>query len=515
MPNSMPMSVALLSTAEMAEADRRTIAAGTPGIDLMESAGAAVARAVLSLTGGSRRPVRVFCGPGNNGGDGLVAARILRDHGLPIEVGLLQPLPVFSGDAGCAANRFGGPFGTLRELDVQPATIVVDALFGAGLSRSLAGEAAAAVDRINHSGAAVIAVDIPSGVEGNSGAVLGTAVRAHTTITFFKRKPGHLLWPGRGLCGTIVVADIGISETVLTDINPSTFAAEPPLWCGEFPRPHPGGHKYDRGHALVLSGDLTHTGAARLSARAALRTGAGLVTLLSPANALAVNAAHLTAIMLMRVDDSAQLAAILADHRKNVLVLGPAMGVGRATRDTVIAALANPAANRRFVLDADALTSFADAPSSLCEAIRKAATTVTLTPHEGEFNRLFGADAAISSAPSKLSRARNAAAISGAIVVLKGPDTVIAHPDGRAAIQTDAPADLATAGSGDVLSGIIAGLAAQAMPAFLAEACATLLHARAAACFGPGLIAEDLPEMLPKVLAAICTDLAATHHPLG
>jgi len=505
----MPMSVALLSTAEMAEADRRTIAAGTPGIDLMERAGEAVAAAALQATAGDLRPVRVFCGPGNNGGDGLIAARILREHGLPVKVGLLQPVSGLSGDAARAADRFAGPFASLSELDLQNGTVIVDALFGAGLARPLDGEAAAAVERINRSGATVIAVDVPSGVEGNSGAVLGSAVQAHTTITFFRRKPGHLLWPGRDLCGSLRVADIGISEAVLADINPRTFAAEPPLWGAALPRPRRSGHKYDRGHAVVLSGDLTHTGAARLSARAALRTGAGLVTVLSPAGALVVNAAHLTAIMLMRVDNAAELRKVLTDHRKNALVLGPAMGVGSQTRDLVTAALAAPGANRRFVLDADALTSFVDMLPNLCQAICEAAGTVTMTPHEGEFGRLFGADQSIAAAPSKLARARIAAARNGAIVVLKGPDTVIAHPDGRAAIQSDAPADLATAGSGDVLSGIIAGLAAQAMPAFYAEACATFLHARAAAAFGPGLIAEDLPEMLPKVLS----ELAAASGP--
>jgi ADP-dependent NAD(P)H-hydrate dehydratase / NAD(P)H-hydrate epimerase len=505
MPHSTPMlrSVALLTTAQMAEADRRTIAAGMPGIDLMERAGEAVARAVLHTKGVSGRPVHVFCGPGNNGGDGLIAARILRDHGLPTRVGLLQERPTLAGDAARAADRFGGPFETLAELDVPHGTIIVDALFGAGLSRPLDGGAAEAVARINRSGATVIAVDVPSGVDGNRGAVLGTAVQAHTTVTFFTRKPGHLLWPGRSLCGDILVADIGISEAVLADINPRTFAAEPPLWRSDFPQPRRGGHKYDRGHALILSGDLTHTGAARMSARAALRTGAGLVTVLSPASALAVNAAHLTAIMLTRVDDAAQLVEVLADPRKNALVLGPAMGVGNKTRELVIAALATPGSNRRFVLDADALTSFADMLPGLCAAIKTAPGTITLTPHEGEFGRLFASDPAIASADSKLARAQIAARMSGAIVLLKGPDTVIAHPDGRIAIQSEAPADLATAGSGDVLSGIIAGLAAQGMPPFFTEACAIFLHASAAAVVGRGLIAEDLPEMLPKILSEI------------
>jgi hydroxyethylthiazole kinase-like uncharacterized protein yjeF len=499
-PSPAPSTAAaLLTTSEMAQADRLTIAAGTLGIELMERAGEAVARIVCQAAAPGQR-ISVFCGPGNNGGDGLIAARRLRDRGFLVDVGLLQPR--LSGDAAIAANRFGGPFSSLAEVDLPAGTIIIDALFGAGLSRPLDGMAGAAVAAINISRAPVIAVDIPSGIDGNTGAVLGVAVKADTTVTFFRRKPGHLLWPGRNLCGNIVVADIGIAEDVLITIVPRAFAAEPALWRSEFRRPDRSGHKYDRGHAVVLSGGITHTGAARLAARAALRAGAGLVTLLSPAASLAVNAAHLTAIMLTRVDDAAELTAVLADQRKNAAVIGPALGVGADTRDLVAAALRAPGRNRRIVLDADALTSFAGSLPQLCHLIKSAPGSVVMTPHEGEFSRLFEAESAIIGAPSKLARARIAAATSGATVVLKGPDTVIAHPDGRAAVQLDAPPDLATAGSGDVLSGIIAGLAAQGMPPFQTEACATFLHARAAETFGPGLIAEDLPEMLPRVIAA-------------
>jgi NAD(P)H-hydrate epimerase len=352
----------------------------------------------------------------------------------------------------------------------------------------------------------IVAVDVPSGLDGTTGLTRGPAFEAALTITFFRRKAGHLLMPGRALCGEVVVRDIGIPDAVLEEIAPKTWANAPALWRAAFPVPSLSAHKFMRGHTLVVSGDATHTGAARLAARGSLRIGSGLVTVASPSDALAVNAAHLTAIMLAKCDDAAGLARMLEDERKNAVVIGPGNGVGEATRAMVDAALKSKAA---VVLDADALTSFAPVPHVLFGMCREG---TVLTPHEGEFARLF--PGLLGEAPSpgergegwgegaigRLEAAREAARRSGAVVVLKGADTVIAAADGRAAINENAPPYLATAGAGDVLAGMVAGLLAQGMPAFEAACAAVWLHGAAASAFGPGLIAEGLPDALPPIL---------------
>ncbi len=282
-----------------------------------------------------------------------------------------------------------------------------------------------------------------------------------------------------------------------------TFENVPALWRALFPRPEIDGHKYDRGHAVVVSGPVWSTGAARLAARAALRAGAGLVTIASPRDALTVNAAASLAVMVRPVDGAEELAQFLADRRLNAVALGPGLGVGAATCEAVLAALSG---ERAVVLDADAITSFVTEPARLAKALRARGNRPTvMTPHEGEFHRYFGALDERTKAGSKLDRARLAASLAGAIVVLKGADTVVAAPDGRAAIAANAPAYLATAGAGDVLTGVVAGLLAQGMPAFEAAAAAVWLHGEAARAVGPGLISEDLSEALPKVYRDLLT----------
>lgn len=481
----------LLSVAEMGEADRLAVQEGACSFDLMERAGQAVAESALALASG---PAVVLCGPGNNGGDGYVAACRLAAAGREVRLAALVSPERLKGDAARAASSWDGAVLAPDAAGLfEGAGLVVDALFGAGLARPLDGPALDLVRQARASGLPILAVDVPSGLDGDSGQVLGDAPAAAETVTFFRLKPGHVLLPGRLLCGRVRLADIGIPARVLETIGPRTFLAEPALWGAAFPWPAVGGHKYGRGHAVALSGPATRTGAARLAARGALRAGAGLVTLASPPGALAENAAHLTAIMLRGFEGADGLAVLLEDGRLNAIVMGPGCGVGPATAALVRAALDG---ERAVVLDADALTSFAGAVESLAEAVgARPARPAVLTPHEGEFARLFpGIEGA------KPVRARKVAALTGAIVVLKGPDTVVAAPDGRAAIARNAPPHLATAGAGDVLAGMMAGLMAQSMPAFEAAAAAVWLHGEAAAAFGPGLIAEDLPEALPKVL---------------
>jgi hydroxyethylthiazole kinase-like uncharacterized protein yjeF len=486
----------VLTTAEMERADRLSIAAGTPGFALMMSAGQAVAEAAMALV--EEGPVLVVAGPGNNGGDGFVAAAELAARGREVSVILLCERDNLQGDAALAARGWKYPVLPFNSHAIGRPALIIDALFGAGLDRAVKGEPLEMIEAINANGAPVLAVDLPSGVNGTAGAVMGTAVRASETVTFFRRKPAHLLLPGRIHCGRVRVADIGIDAAVLEEIQPRTFENIPSLWRQSFPVPRIDGHKYDRGHVVVVSGGPAATGAARLSARGSLRAGAGLVTLASTRDALAVNASALLAVMVRAVDTVVEFAEMLGDKRFSTCVIGPGAGVGARTRDFVLAALS---AKRGLVLDADALTSFADAPDRLFEAIKDSHDPqVVLTPHEGEFPRLFSDISNKHPLRSKLGRVRAAAERCGAVVLLKGPDTVVASPEGRATIAANAPPWLATAGAGDVLSGMISGLLAQGVPAFEAASIGVWMHGEAAREAGPGLIAEDLPEVLPAVM---------------
>jgi ADP-dependent NAD(P)H-hydrate dehydratase / NAD(P)H-hydrate epimerase len=489
------MGMEILTTAEMERADRLAIAAGTPGFALMLSAGQAVAAAAMEMA--EEGPIVVIAGPGNNGGDGFVAAAELAAHGREVQVVLLCERESLQGDAASAARGWKYPVLPFNPQAIGKPALIIDALFGAGLDRVVKGEPFDMIEAINANDAPVLAVDLPSGINGSTGAVMGTAVRAAETVTFFRRKPAHLLLPGRLHCGQVRVADIGIDAKVLAEIAPKTFENIPSFWRASYPVPEIEGHKYNRGHVVVVSGGVAATGAARLSARGALRAGAGLVTLASPQDSLAVNAAALTAVMVRAVDTVVEFADMIADKRFNAGVIGPGAGVGERTRDFVLAALS---AKRAVVLDADALTSFAGNPEQLFEAIRHASDPqVVLTPHEGEFPRLFSDISNKHPLRSKLERVRAAAERAGAVVLLKGPDTVVSAADGRATIAANAPPWLATAGAGDVLSGMIAGLLAQGVPPFEAASSAVWMHGEAAREAGPGLIAEDLPETLPAV----------------
>ena len=477
--------LALLTPLQMGDADRATKASGIDGFGLMEAAGGAVA--VAAGVRWLMRPVTVLCGPGNNGGDGFVAARHLADAGWPVKLALLGSRDKLSGEAAHAASLWKGPIAAFSSECLEGAGIVIDAIFGAGLSRPLDGKALAMVEALKIRRIPVCAVDVPSGLDGASGVILGAAAPAELTVTFFRKKPGHLLYPGRGLCGDVVLADIGTPISALDEIAPNTWENGPDLWLGGYPWPQPESYKYKRGEVLILGGEAI-TGASRMTAMAASRAGAGMVTLAAPSRVWSIYATSLIDAIVDSFDGLEEFEVLLADRRRNVIAIGPGAGVGASTRQFVLAALAT---RRAAVLDADALTSFAEAPEDLFRAI---AGPCVLTPHAGEFKRLFHFEG------DKLQRTRNAAKQSNAVVVLKGPDTVIAAPDGRAIINSNAPAQLATGGSGDVLTGFVAALLAQGMPPFDAAAAAVWLHGAAATEYGLGLVAEDLPNALPRVL---------------
>jgi NAD(P)H-hydrate epimerase len=484
----------LLSVEEMYAADAATIALGTPGIQLMENAGGAIAREMRKRW--QPCPVMILCGPGNNGGDGFVVARLLKKAGWPVRLALIGTVESLKGDAATAAAMWDGAVEAIDGVALGDTELVVDALFGAGLGRALDGRVRDIVEEINRRRLTCVAVDVPSGVHGDSGKILGAAVQAKLTVTFCRRKPGHLLFPGRLCAGEVVVADIGIPDSVVDQEGGALRENNPAMWLHSYPWPTAGGHKYDRGHALVIGGGAASSGAARLAARGALRIGAGLVTVVAPESALGVYAAQLTAVMVAPLEN---LDEQLRDQRKNAALIGPGYGVGPDTRERVSGILA---AKPACVLDADALTSFESVPNQLFKMV---SSETILTPHEGEFSRLFGAgsDGNGNGDSGKPHRARAAAERSGAVVILKGGDTVIAAPDGRAAINANAPAELATAGSGDVLAGFAVGLLAQGMNAYHAACAAVWLHGEVANRFGQGLIAEDLTENLPAELGLL------------
>jgi hydroxyethylthiazole kinase-like uncharacterized protein yjeF len=429
----------LLTPAEMSEADKL---AGNAEA-LMQSAGWAVARAVMQHYAPCK--TLIMTGPGHNGGDGRIAGAILSQSGWPVKI---------------------RPHTEATQAETARADLVIDAVFGAGLSRDISPELAEALSAARR----LVAIDVPSGLDGATGQVRGFAPQAEFTITFFRAKPGHYLYPGRALCGELLLCDIGLPESVLPTLAPQTWLNSPRLWTLP-PRPATL-HKYTSGDVTVLSGTLP--GAARLACAAARRTGAGMVTLAADTPLILPESG-----LIVRTDP---MRTLLQDTRRQVWVCGPGLGPSAAQKLAQLIA-----AHRTIVADADALIT----PDSL-----RGATVIT--PHAGEFTRLFGP------IPSdKLTAARSAAKTTGAVTVLKGADTIIASPDGRAAINANAPPWLATGGTGDILSGIIAALLAQGMKPFEAACAAVFLHGQAAQKAGPGLLAEDLPAHLGPLLAAL------------
>lgn len=485
----------LLTPEEMGACDAAAAASGLDSFALMERAGQAVAAAALRHFGETRR-FAVLCGPGNNGGDGYVAARALHDSGGNVALFHFGDPEKLKGDALTARMPCPLPSAPLAEFVPEDGDLVVDAIFGAGLARDVPPEVAGVIEAVTAADVPVLAVDLPSGLCGRRGMALGAAFKANRTLTFMARKPGHLLLPGRILCGETGVFDIGIPHRLVRSAWGGKLRINDPRWWqGAIPSEGADAYKFKRGHLVVFSGDAWKTGAARLSARSGFRAGAGLVTLASPRDALPVNAPALTAVMLREIDDAAELEAWLEDKRLSAFVLGPGFGVGEKARDFV-----RLLADRPLVLDADGITAFQDDAASLFSLFAQGQTRLVLTPHEGEFARLFP-DIAADRALGKVEKTQAAAARAHAVVIYKGADSVIAAPDGRAAINVNAPPWLATAGSGDVLAGIVGGLLAQGVPAYEAACAAVFLHGDAAGRLGRGMTAEDLADAVRPLAA--------------
>jgi NAD(P)H-hydrate epimerase len=493
LPGDARSSSALLNVVSARAIDRAAIAAGTPELELMERAGAATAAAIRERW--QPVPTLVLAGSGNNGGDGFVIARLLAEAGWPVRVACARDLKALSGSAQAMAKRWTGPVTTLEVKSLEGAGLVIDALFGTGLARPLEGEIRSVVGALNARDVPVVAVDIPSGIETDSGAVLGVAaqgvaVRADLTVTFFRRKPGLVLMPGRAHAGEIVVSDLGVADAVYAKITVALFVNGPDLWRDAFPWPTAEGHKYTRGHVVILGGTEV-TGAARLAAHAAQRIGAGLTTIAADPSVVPIYAAFRADLMVKPITGADGFRDLLSDKRLNAVLLGPGSGADDRLAGAIAAALDSEAA---LALDADCFRVLADRANGL---VKRLNNRVIMTPHEGEFSRVFG------SPQPRLDAALRAARETGATMLLKGSDTVVAGPDGRAVINTEAPPDLATAGSGDVLAGLIVGLLANRLPPLLAGIIGCWIHGRAAASFGPGLLAGDIPDLVPRVLAEL------------
>jgi hydroxyethylthiazole kinase-like uncharacterized protein yjeF len=481
----------ILTCDEIRHCEARAVAAGTSLSDLMQRAGRACAEALDRRYPKGR--VVVLAGPGNNGGDALVAATCLVELGRDVALRELAPGGARTAEGEAASKAWTGPRSPLSDLQLRPGDIVLDGLFGAGLSRPLSGEAARAVERVNAFTAPVVAIDLPSGLNGDMGEIPGPAIRAKLTVTFGAKKPAHVLQPAAGLCGEIDIAEIGFGPFVAEVGAGRLMENAPALWAERLIWPTPSSHKHSRGRLAVVSGGLAHTGAARLAAQAGLRIGAGAVTLLTPPSALMVAAASVKAVMTSSFADADELASLTG--KSSAVVIGPAAGISDATLKSVDALVA---AGRRLVLDADALTVLSQNATSLG---RIAGREIVLTPHAGEFERI--APGLLAAAPNRIEAARQAAAKLGVVVLLKGFDTVIAAPDGRAVVNAHVSPFLATAGSGDVLAGVIGGLLAQGLSPFDAACAGAWMHGDAGLRAGPGMTAEDLDGALKDVLAAL------------
>lgn len=480
----------ILSASEMSKTEAAAIADGTPAFQLMQNAGHAVAQEIMSCL--EPCETLILCGPGNNGGDGFITAAQLKKNGWPVRVACLAKKSELKGLSAQAAKMWDGPIESLNSnLSVHQTKLIVDAIFGTGFKGGLDPETLTLFEKIKARKIGVVAIDLPSGINASTGAVAAGILSAQLTVTFGRKKVAHVLHSSKFLCGRIILSNIGIGDGHVMTAQSSLFENHPALWLRDFPLPTPSSHKYDRGHALIYGGDH-RPGAAILAAMAAQRAGSGVVSFATTPDMHSFYLAARASIMTDSLQDDDALKALLRDERKTALVIGCGAGTDARLEKSVMTALSF---NKAVVLDGDVFTVFKDKTDKLFPALH---ARHVLTPHSGEFERLFP-----SLQGDKIAKARAAAKLSGAIVVLKGADTVIAAPDGAAVIQHDSPSVLATAGSGDVLAGLIGGFAAQGMSSFMAASAAVWLHAEAGRKQGLGLVAEDIISNTSQCLNAL------------
>lgn len=490
-------SYVLLTTQQAQALDKAAIGLGVSGESLMESAGKAVAATLADYIGTPLEAggtVIILCGPGNNGGDGFVAARHLEEWGYPVSLRCSVLPSALKDDAKLAADKWHGPVETMTSTGFGDAAAIVDCLFGVGLNKAIEGEIAEIVEAVNNAETFVLAVDVPSGLSADTGLPMGPCVEAGATATFTFKKVGHAIVPGRYLSGgnsNIVVSDIGVPDKAFLGINSLEFENIPDFWGTNFPFSGPQTHKYERGHMLVLGGKEPTLGASRLASIAGLRVGAGLVTLAAPSETYPVQASALMDVMVRRFDSAFGFMGIVNDPRIKAVLVGPGAGLGEKTVDLVKQVGAK---NKHLVLDADALASLVNRVDVIHDL---KSPEIVLTPHEGEFAELFPK---FDFNKDRLDAVRRAAKSTKTVIVLKGVSTVVAAPDGRVTIATNAPSWLSVGGTGDVLSGMICGLMTQGMPAFEAASAGVWLHGEAGMKAGRGLIASDLLDVIPRVL---------------
>ncbi len=459
----------LLSPDQMGQADKLTIEAGVPGIDLMEVAGAAVADVAVREFPDAQK-ILVVSGTGNNAGDGFIAARILAQSGLHVDIHIVGDEDRVRGDAALAKKMLPMIVATVADLSLDQYDLIIDAIFGAGLDRDVHGSAASVIEAINASDVPVLAVDLPSGIDGATGSVRGVAIKANATVTFFRKKPGHILFPGLEYCGRVFLHQIGIQPSVLELTGVTAFINQSEIWQSVFPKRTTSHNKFNRGHVLVLAGSESMSGAPHRVAGAALKAGAGLVTIAGSNDDLSVNPNQLSSIIPQKAETTVELMNILSDIRFDCIVMGSGLTSDKIPSSSILRILSE---HRKTVLDAGALVTFEVDVNSIFSVIKANLEPVILVLDEGEFSKLFTRERHIK---SKISRAQLMAKRSGATVVLKGPDTVVASPSGIACVSDNTPTQFAGVESNDELLGIIAGLMAQSMPAYEAAAAAVWMH---------------------------------------